>query len=318
MRRVLTLAALWLAVGGNAVAQPPPARSIDGVWTLGSYTDFQRPKDLKSLVLTPAEAEAYEAPRRALGGMLRDKPDGLGQSEAEFNERGHALARVNGEIRSSWIIEPADGRIPYTAATRKRLGLDLEKRPDRRDNPEELDGLTRCLTNQAAGAPMVGAPDTNLFEILVTPDHVAIQTEKYHDVRIVRLGVQERPDARVGSWIGHSVGRWEGDTLVVETEGFRAGDTVRGAGLFLSQGSRVVERFTRHGPDALIYRFTVEDPEMYTQAWRGEMVLDRAKGRIFEFACHEGNYGLPNILAGARHDEATARAAAAQASVTSR
>ena len=308
MRRTLALVAVMLAAGSGALAAPRSAQAIDGVWTLGSYTDFQRPKELKALVLTPAEAEAYEAPRRALGGMLRDKEEGLGQSESEFNERGHALARVNGQIRSSWIVEPADGRIPYTAAARKRLGLDAEKRPERRDNPEELDGLTRCLTNQAAGAPMVGAPDTNLFEIIATPDHVAIQTEKYQEVRIVRLGVRDRPDRRLRSWIGHSVGRWEGATLVVETEGFRAGDTMRGAGLFLSESSRVVERFTRQGRDKLLYQFTVEDPDMYTQAWRGETVLDRAKGRIFEFACHEGNYGLANILGGARHEEATAKA----------
>ena len=312
MRRMLALAALMLMSGSDATAAPPWARSLDGVWTLGTYTDFQRPKELKALVLTPAEAEAYEAPRRALGGMLRDKEEGLGQSESEFNERGHALARVSGQIRSSWIVDPADGRVPYTAAAKARLGIDKEKPVERRDNPEDLSGPTRCLTNQAAGAPMLGAPDTNLFEILVTRDHVAIQTEKYHEVRIVRLGARERPDRRMGSWIGHSAGRWEGNVLVVETEGFRAGDTWRGAGLFLSEQSRVVERFTRLSPNTLLYQFTVEDPVLYTQAWRGEMVLDKAKGRIFEFACHEGNYGLTNILTGARYEEATAKAQAAR------
>ena len=304
MRRVVALAVLMLVAGSHAIAAPPQAGDLEGVWTLGTYTDFQRPKELKALVLTPAEAEAYEAPRRALGGMLRDKEEGLGQSESEFNERGHALARVNGQIRSSWIVEPADGRIPYTAETKARLGLDKGMPTERKDNPEDLQGLTRCLTNQAAGAPMLGAPDTNLFQILQTPGHVAILTEKYHEVRIVRLDVRKRPDRRMGSWIGHSVGRWDGAVLVVETEGFRAGDTLRGAGLFLSEHSRVVERFTRLGSDALLYQFTVEDPTLFTQAWRGEMVLDRAKGRIFEFACHEGNYSLPNILAGARHEEA--------------
>lgn len=314
MRRALALTVLMLAVGGDAIAQPPRGRDLDGVWTLGSYTDFQRPKDLKALVLTPAEAEAYEAPRRALGGMLRDKDEGLGQSESEFNERGHRLARVGGEIRSSWITEPADGRIPYNAETRARLGLDKDKPPELKDNPEDLGGLTRCLTNQAAGAPMIGAPDTNLFEILQTPDHVAILTEKYHEVRIVRLGAGQRPEPRLGSWIGESVGRWDGDVLVVETEGFRANDFQRGAGLFLSQRSRVVERFKRLDPETMLYQFTVEDPTLFTQVWRGEMVLDRAKGRIFEFACHEGNYALPNILAGARHEEANPPAPVASGS----
>lgn len=311
MRRstpTLALSALVLSIGSGAFAAPHLLGDIDGVWTLGTYTDFQRPKELHTLVLTPAEAEAYEAPRRALGGMLREGDEELGQSESEFNERGRALARVNGQIRSSWIVEPADGRIPYTAAARARLGLDKAGPPRRIENPEALDGRTRCLTNQAAGAPMQVAPDANLFEILTTPDHVAILTEKYHEVRIVGLGAREPADPRLGSWIGHSVGRWEGRTLVVETEGFRAGDTGRGSGLYLSQGSRVVERFTRQGPERLFYQFTVEDPAIYTQSWRGEMVLEKAKGRIFEFACHEGNYGLANILAGARQEEAAAQA----------
>ncbi|MBL8555594.1 MAG: hypothetical protein JNL41_15075 [Phenylobacterium sp.] len=314
MRRALALAALMVTAGAHAVAAPPAAKALDGVWTLGTYTDFQRPKELEASVLTPAEAEAYEAPRRALRGMLREKDEELGQSESEFNERGHALTRVNGQIRASWIVDPADGRIPYNAETKARLGLEKEKREERRDNPEDLSGMTRCLTNQAAGAPMMGAPDTNLFEIVTTPDHVAILTEKYHEVRIVRLGAAERPDPRAGDWIGHSTGRWEGDTLVVETTGFRPGDTGRGAGLYLSGRSRVTERFTRLGPGALLYRFTVEDPALYTQVWRGEIVLDKARGRIFEFACHEGNYALPNILGGARYEEATAKAQTTNAS----
>lgn len=309
MRRMLALAALMLAAAGVSQAAPPPIGNIEGVWTLGTFTDFQRPKELKALVLSQAEAEAYEAPRRALGGMIREKDGGgVGQSEAEFNERGHALARVDGQIRSSWIVEPADGRIPYTAETRTRLGLDQPDKKDRRDNPEDLNPLTRCLANQAAGAPMLGAPDANLFQIVQTPDHVAILTEKYGEVRVVRLGVPEPPERRITSWIGHSVGRWEGETLVVETEGFRNGDTIRGAGLVLSGHSRVVERFRRLSQDKLLYQFSVEDPTIFTQVWRGEIVLDKAPGRIFEFACHEGNYAIPNILAGARQEEQAAEA----------
>ena len=314
MRQVIALVGLLLAgAAQNAMAAPARTGDLEGVWTLGTYTDFQRPKDLKALVLTPAEAEAYEAPRQALHGMVRETDGGVGQSESEFNERGQALARVAGQIRSSWIVDPANGQIPYTTEARARLGLGQDKPSDPKDNPEELNSLTRCLTNQAAGAPMFGAPDTNLFQIVQTPGHVAILTEKYHEVRVVRLAAGARPSLLTGAWIGDSVGRWEGKTLVVETTGFRAGDTVRGGGLHLSEHSRVVERFSRSGPDTLLYQYTVEDPSLFTQAWRGEMSLDRARGRIFEFACHEGNYSLPGILAGARHEEAMAAGPAAGA-----
>lgn len=310
MARGLAGAAALAAAGGVGARPHPGAPSLEGAWTLGSYTDFQRPKELHTLVLTPAEAEAYEAPRRALRGMIREKDDELGQTESEFNERGAALGRVNGQIRSSWIAEPADGNIPYTAEARVRLGLDRPKPPERWDNPEDLNGPTRCLTNQAAGAPMLGAPDANLFQIVQTPGAVAILTEKYHEVRVVSLDANLKPAAAAGAWIGDSVGHWEGPTLVVETAGFHAGDITRGGGLHLSEHSRVTERFTRAGPDALFYQFAVEDPTLFTQVWRGEMTLDKAKGRIFEFACHEGNYSLPGILAGSRRLDREGKAAA--------
>ena len=280
---------------------------LTGVWTLGSYTDFQRPKELHSLVLTPAQADAYEAPRRALGGMPASKDGELGQAESEFNERGSGLARVNGEIRSSWIINPADGQIPYTAAAKARFGLDKDPPLDHFDNPEDLNGATRCVFNSAAGAPMMGNADSNLFEITETPGNVVILTEKFHDARIIRLGANLAPDLRAPAWLGDSVGHWEGKTLMVETAGFRPGDTWRSR-LHLSPSSRVTERFTRAGPKSLYYQFTVEDPTLFTQVWRGEMMLDRAKGRIFEYACHEGNYSMSGILAGARHEETEAAA----------
>jgi hypothetical protein len=284
-----------------------PVGDISGTWTLGTYTEFRRPKELQSLVLTPAQAEAYEAPRRALGGMKAAKAGELGQAESEFNERGNGLARVNGQIRSSWIIDPEDGQIPYTAAAKARLGLDKDPPVERFDNPEDLNGSTRCLSNSAAGAPMMGAPDANLFEIIQTPGYVAILTEKYHDVRIVRLDRASRPNLNAQAWMGDSVGRWEGETLVVETQGFRRGVTGRGSGLYLTEYSRVFEQFTHIGLTTLLYSFTVEDPSLFTQAWRGEMAMDKARGRIFEYACHEGNYSLRSILAGARRAEATAK-----------
>ena len=188
----------------------------------------------------------------------------VGQPESEFNERGDGLARVNGQVRSSWIVDPADGHMPYTPAASGRLGLDKPPYP-KFDNPEDRPVNERCLGNGAAGAPMLGGPDTNLFLVVQTKDNVAILTEKYHDVRIVRLGSGPRPHPLPPSWLGDSVGHWEGDTLVVETVGLRPGMTGRGQRLFLTDASRVGERFTRTGPSELFYEFTVEDPSLFTR-----------------------------------------------------
>ena len=309
-RRLLAAASILagdgLATAGRAagapVGRPGVGRDLQGVWTLGSYTNLERPKELKALVLTPAEAEAYEAPRRALHGVPASKPGELGQQESEFNERGDGLARVRGEIRSSWIIDPPDGHIPYTAEAKARLGIYKPEAGRPIDNPEDLNGTTRCMGNTAAGAPMIGAPDTNLLQIVQTPTVIAILTEKYHDVRLVRMGV---PAAPVRSWLGESVGRWEGDTLVIETAGFRPGFTSRV--FWVSGDTRVVERLRRIDSGDLFYEFTVEDPSLFTRPWRGEMTLRPAKGAIFEYACHEGNYSLPSILRAARMADKTAK-----------
>ena len=294
-----------LGAAGAAVAWAGGARGaprrpdLEGTWTLASYTPLERPKSLKALVLTPAEAEAYEASLRALHGQPRAATDPVDQADSEYPERGDGLARVNGQIRSDWIVDPPDGLVPFTKAARARLGLDKEA--SSADNPEDLNGPTRCVANAAAGAPMIGAPDANVFQIVQTRDAVAIVTEKYHDVRIVRLAAAG--PAQPPSWLGDSVGRWDGRTLVVATAGVMPGEVIRGTHLYRSPTTRVVERFTRAAPDALLYQFTVADPALYTQPWRGEITLRPANGPMFEFACHEGNYSLPGILAGARREE---------------
>ena len=302
---LLALAAAWTGVAA-AAPRIPRARDLEGTWTTATYTELERPDGLTSLILTPAEADAYEAPRRTLNGMLPAKAGEVGQAEAEWNERGDGLARVRGEIRSSWIVDPSDGRIPFTPAAVIRLGLTDPAKTWTSDNPERRSGPERCLANVIAGAPMAGSPDTNLFQIVQTRDSVAIHSEKYHDVRIVRMEEAKRPDHLPPSWLGDSAGRWQGETLVVETLAFRPGVTHRGQRLYFSETTRVVERFRRQGPRELFYEFTVEDPHLFTQPWRGEMVFHAAVGQIYEYACHEGNYGMRNILGGARAEEAVA------------
>jgi hypothetical protein len=302
------LAALGAAAGAGLTPAVAGARwakrDLEGLWTTASYTDMERPAELHTLVLTPAEAEAYEAPRRAMHGMLPSKPgEAVGQAENEFLDRGEGLARVKGQIRSSWITDPPDGRIPYDTAALKRRRVALTYGEEKLEDPEDLNGPERCLATVAAGAPMTGAPDANLFQIVQTRDHLVILSEKYHDARIVRLSDLSRPSPLPGSWLGDGCGMWKGDTLEVETVGFHPGTTNRGFHLVTGEATRVVERFTRLSPGELFYEFAVEDPEIYTRPWRGEMTLRRAAGRIYEYACHEGNYSLPGILAGARRGE---------------
>jgi hypothetical protein len=309
MRRGQVLAVLTAIVASVAGAAAGGARDLAGVWDLGSYTELERPAGIASLVMTKAQAEAYEAPRRALRGMLPAKPGEVGQAENEFLDRGSGLALVKGQIRSSTIVDPPDGLLPYTARANQLAGPrgPIASAVGDLDNPETMGGTTRCLATVAAGAPMLGAPDANVIQLVQTKDHLAILSEKYHDVRIVRLFRSATEAGASGrappAWLGHSVGWWEGDTLVVKTEGFRAGVINKGQRLLISGDTRVTERLTKIGPGEIFYAFTVEDPALLTRPWQGEQTIRAAKGKVFEYACHEGNYSMGGMLAGARREE---------------
>jgi hypothetical protein len=310
-RTMLAAAAAWGAGGARAAvgAARRKAMSLDAVWTMASYTDLERPAGVANLVLTPEEAKALEAPRRALNGLL-PQSDNVGQAENEWTDRGAGFARVKGQLRSSWIVDPPDGRIPFRPEMRARLHVDRPPPQAPRDNPEDLNGTSRCIATYAAGAPMTGGPDANLVQIVTTREAVAILSEKYHDARIVRLWRpgEPAPPPLPPSPLGDSVGRWVDGALVVETQGFRPGTIDRNGHLYFCGATRVRERFTRLSPQALFYEFTVEDETLYTRPWRAEMVFQNAGGQIFEYACHEGNYSLPGILAGARREEREAAA----------
>lgn len=312
MRLIAVITALSV-LACAAQARRPTHPDLSGTWTHASYTWLQRPAALKSLVITPAEAEAYEAPRRALNGELNDPHDELGQAASEFPEGGPGLARIDGEIRSSWIVDPADGRIPWTPAARERSlrFLDRSAAADYA-GVETRETDERCLTANGGGAPLLNTHDGNLLVIVQTPDTVAIVSEKNHDARIIHIappgGPTEPADSELPTWFGHSIGHWEGSTLVVITTRLRPGLTKQMDDLMFSDRTRVVERFTRSGPRKIRYQFEVTDPTLFTQTWRGDMVIRASDTPMFEYACHEGNYSLPGILAGARQaDEQQAR-----------
>jgi len=307
------LAIAALAVLGSAPADAGPhrfnPRDLSGAWDLGSYTEIERPAGIKGLTMTPAEAAAYEAPRKAMHGMMAAKPGEVGQAENEWTDRGEGLARVKGEIRSSTIVEPADGLLPYNARGEALAGPrgPIQSAAADLANPETMGGTTRCLATVAAGAPMLGAPDSNLIQIVQTRDHVVFLSEKYHDARIVRLVADARAAAAgphdPPAWLGSSVGWWQGATLVVTTDGLRPGVIGKGQRMVASGTMRVTERFTKLTPSEIFYAFTVEDPELLTRPWRGEQTIRASKGRVFEYACHEGNYSMAGMLAGARLEE---------------
>ena len=239
-------------------------------------------------------------------------------------DRGTGVFQIDGEWRTSIITDPRDGRRPSMtdaaraqAAERARffrpntgtawwLEDDLEA-PGPYDDPEIRPLAERCLLGfgSVAGPPMLPVLYNNLKRIVQTDDYVVINVEMVHDARIVRMN-QEHAPPHIRSWLGDSVGHWEGDTLVVDTTNFNGTPALGGA----SRNLHVVERFTRIGPDALLYQFTVDDPTVWTAPWSGEYVWPATSDRVYEYACHEANYSFRGILAGARVLEEDARAAA--------
>lgn len=331
MSRIIVLAACALLASTAASAQaykaprtPYGAPDLGGLWSNATRTSLQRSKDFKGLVATPEEIAASEARyRQRMAAVTADSDpnapappvgEDVGDLESEWFDPERPVTRIDGQVRSSLVVEPADGRIPWTEAGLKLIQATAIAEERDFSGPETRAPDERCLTGVGgpSGPPMLPGGYNNHIQIVQTPDAVALLIEMNHDVRIVRLGAKHGP-TRIKAWLGDSVGRWEKDTLVVETVGQHpaAAWRFRPDGILLiSSDARVTERFTRISPSEILYAFTVDDPSMLKQPWRAELVLYAAKGPLHEYACHEGNYSLPNILAGARAQERAAQAAA--------
>ena len=287
---------LALTASCAAHAAPRPAAALEGLWSGASFTELERPDEFKTLVLTPEQAAAWEHKLAPAGGV-NVGPDELGQATSEFPESGTGLLRIGGQIRSSLIVEPADGKLPLSKAAKADLGIEPKRRRGY-DNVEARPQDERCLTSDPGGAPSLPSADANVIQIIEAPGYVVLVAERYHDARIIPLGRPRDPRAPP-SWAGDSVGRWEGDVLVVETANFRPGLTKRQDTFYVSPQTKVEERFRRISPDRIHYAFSVTDPYLFTQTWRGEYEFGPAAA-IYEYACHEGNYSIVSILEAAR------------------
>jgi hypothetical protein len=303
--------ALFVAAtaGEGAIYRAPRtsfgAPDLQGVWSNASMTRLERPSVAGALIVSDAEAALLE--RRLTEQVAKTQSSlPVGQYDNEWLEGVDHLARISGQARTSWVASPADGKLPYTAEGLVRSRA-YKGSAYSMEGPETRSNSERCISGGmgSAGVPILNQVAAAHYQIVQTRDAVVIVSESNHDARVIRLnGGHLPPNVRV--WIGDSIGHWEKDTLVVESTNFRPDETDHSQ-MILSPDARVTERFTRTSRTEIRYEFTVDDPADYSQVWRGEMPFVAAKGPVFEYACHEGNYSLPNVLAGARHEEAMAR-----------
>jgi len=309
----LLVGMLTLPLGGQNVPRTPDGHpDLQGIWTNATITPMERPKEFAGkATLTDSEAAAFEKSSAAELASVDGKSEhpllaaagsnGTGGYNILFIDRGSKLARVNGVARTSLIVDPPDGKVPpVTPEARKHPNFEQYGRFDSvKDRPLS----ERCLLGfgSTSGPPMLPVLYNNNYQIVQTPDHVMILVEMVHDARIIRIN-GTHPPPTVRQWLGDSIGHWEGDTLVVDTTNFTSRTKFRGS----SENLHVIERFTRTAPDTILYRATIDDPTVFTKIWTLEYPFVATKGPIYEYACHEGNYALTDILAGARKKEAEA------------
>ena len=301
---LLLVATTQAAVHGQA-SRPAAAPDLEGVWNFATLTPLERPAQFADQPsLTDAEAAAFV--RETLERNNRDRRDGgaavdVGRAVNDgWFDRGTTLARLNGRSLTSLVTDPSNGRIPgLTQAARDRAAAGAaDNRAHPADGPENRSLQERCLAFNA-GPPILPGPYNNFLQIFQFGSHVVLFTEMIHDARIVPIGAGAPPRLGVGRWLGEPLGHWEGATLIVESQNFTDQTDVRGSDEHL----RLTERFTRVDRDTLLYQFTVDNPSAFVRPWTAVLPMTRSDDRMFEYACHEGNYALQDILRGARAQE---------------
>ncbi len=303
------LATVVLAAPPSA-AQSASKRDLSGIYSFSTITPLQRPDALAGkTTLSDEEAASFEKSENTrLNRDLFDPEKGQPSAGYAPRSQGGVLSynefwyergsRLTKDKRTSLITDPPAGTIPFTDDARRRVAA-MRQLSDSGlgDSYADRPLADRCLQGFNSGPPMTPGAYNNNVQILQSPGTVVILNEMVHNARIIPT--DGRPHTKLRQWSGDSRGHWEGDTLVVETVNFKRETSLQGS----TADTRVVERFTRVDRDTIIYEFTVTDPRSYTQPWSAMVPLARIPGPLFEYACHEGNYALPNILAGARAQE---------------
>ncbi len=299
----------------SAVAQPSSSAGtsvprtadgqpdLQGVWDFGSVTPLQRPASLAGKTfLTEEEVSALEA--QAAAGRV-DRPPRAGDP-GSYNQFWFAGGtKVAGTRRTSLISDPPDGQLPaYTPEGKVRMAARADARR-RNAGPEDRDVDERCILGFNSGPPMLPGAYNNLVQVFQVPGYVVILNEMVNDVRVIPLDGRPALPSHVRQWKGDSRGRWEGETLVVETRNFRDLGTGHPAPNMerleaLGPQLHLTEHFSRLDGDTLSYGFTIDDPTAFARPWTVETTMTKTPNPLYEYACHEGNYGLLNILAGAR------------------
>ena len=298
-------AAVVLAVGtgvsAQRVARTPDGRpDLQGLWLNDTATPLERPKEFADQAFfTPEEARAYESHYQLDRTAVSNRDDVANvlkvAGDLDTYEPGHVLP----DLRTSLITDPADGRVPALTPDAQRLANERAEhtRLHYAENPEDFPNAERCLVvGNAAVPPLLPVFYNNTVQIVQTAAYVTIVSEMIHDARVIPLDGRRHLPQSIRQWTGDSVGRWEGDTLVVDTTNFSDKISLRGSGAQL----HVVERFTLRGPDTLVYQFTIDDPGSFVRPWSGTSQMSRTAGPMYEYACHEANYSMTNVLRAAR------------------
>jgi hypothetical protein len=312
-----TLILTLLLLSSSAMAQPwqTPRMpwgdpDLQGVWSTATITALERMDGMDELVISEEQVRGLEQQEVGFSAEIDNLPEGdlpagevVGGYNSAWLDPGTRLLRVKGEPRTSIIVDPENGKVPYTITGWAKYWWTMLK-TQKRNNPEEQLLGDRCVVGfgSTGGPPMLPVLYNNNYQFVQSPGQVNILVEMNHAVRTIRIDGEPLPE-QIRPWLGDSIGHWEGDTLVVETTQFHPQQSLRGAikhQLYVGLNSKVTERFTRIGEKEIHYAFTVEDDKIYRQPWRGELTFRPSNGKIYEFACHEGNYGMTGILAGER------------------
>jgi hypothetical protein len=293
-----------LPVAGQSPPRTPDGKpDLQGVWTNATVTPLERPAELGNQQFFTKEQAAQYA-KGVVANTNSDRRDG--GAEADVGRAYNNFWRESGTkvvptLRTSLITDPPDGRIPaLTPEAQRNVAAKAEaRRLHPADGPEDRSLQERCILWPAAGPPMMPVGYNNNYEIVQGKGYVAVIVEMIHDVRIIPTDGSPHLPANVRLWLGDPRGHWEGNTLVVDSTNFTDKTNFRGSG----ENLHLVERFTRTGPESLMYEFTVEDPASFVKPWTAQVPMTSTAGPVLEYACNEGNYAMQGILAGARTTE---------------